>query len=113
MSKRKELLLKLKKYVQEGKNEQFAYAVKKQGEEGLCFCSVGFLMNECGFDFDQRDFIEKHNTNYFYTIESSFDFGELTELITPLELTCIQNLNDEGNNEGLINYIDRVLEDEK
>lgn len=108
MSKRKDVLLKLRKYIEDKKNVRYNYV--EETDKGTCYCAVGFLMNECGFDFSERDFLKDCNGDTVSTILGLFDLKELQELFDARELRRLQRMNDSCHREDLIDYIDELLE---
>ena len=110
MSERKlEILKKLRKYVEEDKYIQYFYKGEMEEDKG-CYCSVGFIMNECGFDM--RKVVESHwNTTYIDNISSEFgDDGEkVFSIFSVKELDELQTINDILEKRHLLEHIDKMI----
>lgn len=101
--KRLEMLKKLRNFVAEGKNIETRYCA-----EGS-YCAVGFMLNECGFDFEQPGFTYMENGAHVGTLVAKFDLKGLDELFTVDELQKLQNLNDNDTKDSLLSYIDELI----
>ncbi|WP_257064254.1 hypothetical protein [Priestia megaterium] len=108
MTERKEMLLKLRKYVEEKKNVRHEYI--DHTDEGTCYCAVGFLMNEVGFDLENEEFIKNHNGDTIVSILGLYDLNHLKHIIDGRELRRLQRLNDAAHRDDLIAYIDELME---
>jgi hypothetical protein len=112
VSKRQELLLKLKEYVEQDKNIAYLYATQK--EEETCYCALGYLGHLCNVDDEILIAYKSKAIKYFR--KNSHMFNALLEHFTVVELVILQELNDKSksNNwseEDRLHYKQDLLEE--
>jgi hypothetical protein len=101
--KKLDLILSLKKYIQTSSVQQCYYY-----EDG-CYCSIGYLLELNGYSVQSID--QSNQTKSIMDIALLPARLSLSDFNIE-ELVMIQDLNDEGDQNKLLNYVESLIQKE-